>query len=259
MTARIPLVAGNWKLHRTVDESVSLACEVQRSVPERERVEVVIAPVFTALYAVREATRGGRPLGLAAQDVFWTDRGAFTGEVSAPLLRDVGCTYAVVGHSERRQLFGERDEDVRRKVEALLTHDLTPIVCIGETLEQRERGETESVVLGQLERAIAGLRAEQVAGLVLAYEPVWAIGTGRTAHPSDAQAVHVAIRHRIETIASRDSAQRIRILYGGSVKPENAVELMRQVDIDGALVGGASLDAASFLSIIEAAQQAATP
>ncbi len=253
---RTPLVAGNWKMHRTIGESVELARAVLHGLDRDARVEVVVAPVFTAIWAVHEALcsyeRGESRVGLAAQDVYWEPEGAFTGEVSAPLLKDAGCAYVIVGHSERRQLFGEQDEAVRRKVAALLSHGLTPIACVGETLEQREAGETEAVVLGQLDAALTGLDAGSVARVVLAYEPVWAIGTGRTAKPEDAQAVHAAIRGRLRERFG-DAAERVRILYGGSVKPENAAELMGQPDIDGALVGGASLKAESFLAIVRAA------
>lgn len=256
-SARTPLVAGNWKLHGTIAESVELARTVLHRLDRASQTEVVVAPAFTALWAVHQAlsTHGPREaarVGLAAQDVYWEDHGAFTGEVSAPLLKDVGCTYVIVGHSERRQLFGEQDDAVRRKAAALLSHGVTPIVCIGETLEQREAGRTEGVVLGQLDAALTGLDRGSVARVVIAYEPVWAIGTGRTAKAADAQAVHAAIRARLGE-RHGDAAEAVRILYGGSVKPDNAGELMAQPDIDGALVGGASLKADSFLAIVQAA------
>lgn len=248
---RTPLVAGNWKMHRTVGESVDLARAIMHRLERDARAEVVIAPVFTALFPVHEALGETARVRLAAQDVYWEAEGAFTGEVSAPLLKDVGCTYVIVGHSERRQLFGESDDAVRRKVGALLSHGLSAIVCVGETLEQREAGQTEAVVLGQLDQAVSGLST--LDRVVIAYEPVWAIGTGRTAQPSDAQAVHAALRARLESRFDAAQAAGVRILYGGSVKPGNAAELLGQPDIDGALVGGASLDADSFLSIIEVA------
>jgi triosephosphate isomerase len=252
MTGRTPLVAGNWKLHRTIAESVELARAVLHRLDRGTRTEVVIAPVFTALHAVHQALGEASRVGLAAQDVHWDDQGAYTGEVSAPLLKDAGCSHVIVGHSERRQLFGEQDDHVRRKVGALLSHGLVPIVCIGETLAQREAGETEAIVLGQLDAALDGLDADAVRRVVIAYEPVWAIGTGRTAKAADAQAVHAAIRARLAARFGA-SADRVRILYGGSVKPENAAELLGQPDIDGALVGGASLSADSFLAIVAAA------
>lgn len=251
MSNRTPLIAGNWKMHRGVDDSVALARAVLHRLDRNTSVEVLIAPVFTALYPVHEALGENARVKLGAQDVFWEDEGAFTGEVSAPLLKDVGCEYVIVGHSERRQHFGETDDMVRRKVGAVLSHGLSVIVCVGETLEEREAGRTEAVVLNQLDVAVRGLNT--LARMVIAYEPVWAIGTGRTAKPDDAQAVHAAIRRRLASRFGEAEAQAIRILYGGSVKPGNAAELLAQPDIDGALVGGASLDADSFLAIIEAA------
>jgi triosephosphate isomerase len=206
------------------------------------------------LYAVREAL-GGSAVKLAAQNVYWEDQGAYTGEVSAPLLRDVGCAYCIVGHSERRQLFGETNETVHRRVHALLSQGLVPILCVGETLAQREASETLDVVLGQLSRGLDGVGKTEAASLVVAYEPVWAIGTGRTASPADAQEVHAAIRERLGALYDEATASAMRILYGGSVKPENAATLMAEKDLDGALVGGASLNAESFAAIVDAAHQ----
>jgi triosephosphate isomerase (TIM) len=252
MTTRRSLIAGNWKLHNTIDASVALAKSVlERADPSG--AEIVVAPVFTALTAVREALRGSA-VGLSAQDVYFQDKGAFTGQVSAPLLRDVGCTYCIVGHSERRQFFGETDEGVRKKVRALLASDITPIVCVGESLEQREQGATLGVVLGQVAAGLAGFDASALAKLVIAYEPVWAIGTGKTATPADAQAVHAAIRAQLAHERGEAFAQATRILYGGSVKPDNAHELLHQADIDGALVGGASLTADQFMAIVAGAR-----
>ena len=225
-----------------------LARKVRYRADRETRVEAVVAPSFTALWAVHDALKGSR-VGVASQDVYWEDQGAFTGEVSAPQLKDAGCTYVIVGHSERRQLFAETNEQVRRKVGAVLSHRLTPILCVGETLEQRERGETETIVLGQVRAALEGLSTDAIAKTVIAYEPVWAIGTGKNAKPEDAQAVHAAIRGALDP----EVGARTRILYGGSVKPENAIELLGQADIDGALVGGASLKPDSFLAIFDAA------
>ena len=253
MTARKPLVAGNWKLHHGLRASEDLARAVAAGAGSDGAVEVVVAPVFTALHAVGAAL-AGTGVGLAAQDLHWDDQGAFTGEVSAPLLADVGCSHVIIGHSERRQLFGETDANVARKVGAALRHRLVPIVCVGETLEQREAGKTLSVVLGQLDAALAGLGADAVGGLVVAYEPVWAIGTGKVAKASDAQEVHAAIRARVSETIDAGAAAALRILYGGSVKADNAEELMGQPDIDGALVGGASLKAEQFLPIVRAAR-----
>lgn len=249
---RKPLVAGNWKLHNTQREATALA----KAVRERAGAavcEVVVAPVFTALSAVRDALSGSG-VGLAAQDVYFEPKGAFTGQVSAPLLADVGCSHCIVGHSERRQLFGETDEAVRRKVGALLDAGIRPIVCIGETLEQREAGATLGVVLGQLAAGLAGLETAALGELVIAYEPVWAIGTGKTATPEDAQAVHAAIRGALDHDRGGDFARGVRLLYGGSVKPDNAGALLGQPDIDGALVGGASLSAEQFMAIVAAAR-----
>ncbi|MFT3922407.1 MAG: triose-phosphate isomerase [Myxococcales bacterium] len=250
--SRRQLIAGNWKLHNTLAESVALARNVVAGAAQA-KAEVVVAPVFTALSAVREAL-GQSAVGLSAQDVYWEKKGAFTGEVSAPLLRDVGCSYCIVGHSERRQFFGETDESVRRKVRALLDAQLKPIVCVGESLEQREQGATLGVVVGQVSAGLAGFTNEALAEVVIAYEPVWAIGTGKTATPEDAQAVHAGIRAHLKAERGAAFADRVRILYGGSVKAENAAQLMAQPDIDGALVGGASLVLEQFMAIVAAAR-----
>jgi triosephosphate isomerase (TIM) len=257
---RRPIVAGNWKLHHGLRASAELASGVAAGLGamgsgQSSGVEVVVAPVFTALHHVHLAL-GESGIGLAGQDVHWDDQGAFTGQVSAPLLKDVGCTHVIIGHSERRQLFGETDERVRRKVGAALVHGLVPIVCVGETLAEREAGRTLTVVLGQLDAALEGITAEALRRLVVAYEPVWAIGTGKVASAADAQEVHAAIRARMGERVERAASQATRILYGGSVKPDNAAELMAQPDIDGALVGGASLQAEAFLAIVRAASPA---
>jgi len=245
------MVVGNWKLHKTTAEAAQLVRAIKGKLAGARDTEVGVAPVFTALETVGKALEGSN-IRLCGQDVHFEDQGAFTGEVSAPLLSDVACSMCIVGHSERRQLFGETDETVRKKLGALLSHELTPIVCIGETLEQREAGKALDVVRGQLDAAYQGVSAEQAAATVIAYEPVWAIGTGRTASPGDAQEVHEAIRARLrETYGA--VADGVRLLYGGSVKPNNAADLMAQGDIDGALVGGASLEADSFVAIAEAA------
>jgi triosephosphate isomerase len=248
--ARRPLIAGNWKLQNGLEASASLARGVAAGLDADGAAEVVLAPVFTALSTVAAALQG-TTIGLAGQDLHWEDKGAFTGEVSAPLLADVGCSHVIVGHSERRQLFGDTDATVRRKVEAALRGGLVPIACVGETLAEREAGRTLEVVLGQLEAILSGLAgADRV---VVAYEPVWAIGTGRVAKAEDAQEVHRAIRARAADLAGAAVADALRILYGGSVKADNAAGLLAQADIDGALVGGASLDASQFLAIVRAA------
>lgn len=249
---RRPVVAGNWKLNKTLAEACQTARDLKGRLAAARDCDVIIAPVFTALSQVREALEASG-IGLCAQDVFAQDQGAFTGEVSAPLLKDVGCKYCIVGHSERRHLFGETDDMVQAKVSALLGHELIPILCVGETLEQREAGQTLEVVLAQVSAGVGSLSAQEVSGLLIAYEPVWAIGTGRTASPEDAQEVHLAIREKLDESHGSQVARGIRILYGGSVKPANAAELMSQPDIDGALVGGASLSAESFAAIVHAA------
>ncbi len=247
MTRR-QLIAGNWKLHNTLAESVALATALRNGAASA-RCDIVVAPVCTALASVR-ATLQGCAIGLAAQDVYWVREGAYTGQVSAPLLRDVGCTFCIIGHSERRQFFGETDDTVRKKVRAALDAGLSPILCVGESLEQREQGATLGVVLGQLSAGLAGIDSAALVQLVIAYEPVWAIGTGRTATPDDAQAVHAAIRARLASDRGAAFAAGLRILYGGSVKPDNAQALLSQTDIDGALVGGASLVPEQFLAIV---------
>ncbi|MFI5305747.1 MAG: triose-phosphate isomerase [Polyangiales bacterium] len=260
MTAvlRRPLVAGNWKLHKNENEARALIAALRARLNDIGGVDVVVAPVFTALSTVREALTGSS-IRLGAQDVYWQAQGAFTGEVSAPLLKDVGCSHVIVGHSERRQLFSETNEDVRRKAAAVLAAGMTPIVCVGESLSQRENGETKAHVLRQVGDAVSGLGPDQMARLVLAYEPIWAIGTGRNAEPADAQQVHADIRGLLKERFGAPLAGATRILYGGSVKPDNARALMAQTEVDGALVGGASLDSDSFAAIVDAARHAGTP
>jgi triosephosphate isomerase len=249
---RKQLIAGNWKLHNTLGDAVALATAV-RDKTAQSKGEIVVAPVFTALTAVRDALAGSH-VGLSAQDVYWENKGAFTGQVSAPLLKDVGCTYCIVGHSERRQFFGESDETVRKKLRALIAAGVRPIFCVGESLEQREQGATVGVVLGQVSAGLAGIPSESLAELVIAYEPVWAIGTGKTATPADAQTVHAALRAQLVHERGADFGAKVRILYGGSVKADNAAQLLGQPDIDGALVGGASLVPEQFVAIALAAR-----
>jgi triosephosphate isomerase len=251
MTRR-QLIAGNWKLHNGLREALELATGVRERTAD-STAEVAIAPVFTALSAVHTALAGSH-VALSAQDVYWEAKGAFTGQVSAPLLKDVGCSYCIVGHSERRQFFGESDETVRRKLRALLASGIRPIFCVGETLEQREQGATLGVVLGQATAGLAGIATQELAQLVIAYEPVWAIGTGKTATPADAQAVHAALRAQLAHERGTPFASAVRILYGGSVKADNAAQLLEQPDIDGALVGGASLQLEQFVAIVAAAR-----
>jgi triosephosphate isomerase len=246
--ARTPILAGNWKMHGTTAEAAALAGGLARAVGSRTDREVIVAPPFTALAAVRDASRGTR-VALAAQNMHWEKKGAFTGEVSPPMLRDAGATHVILGHSERRALFGESSEVVRRKIESALAHDLTAIVCVGETLEQRDDGRTLAVVSAQVDAALRGLSPDECRRVIVAYEPVWAIGTGRVATCEQAQEVHAQIRSLLREIAL--PAEDIRILYGGSVKPDNVDGLMAEPDIDGALVGGASLEVESFVRIVE--------
>lgn len=255
MSSRKPLVAGNWKLYKNLKESAELAAAVvaTHTGGDISAREVAVAPVFTALSKVAEVLAGS-PVGLAAQDVFWETQGAFTGEVGPAQLADVGCRYVIVGHSERRQLFGETDDNVGRKAKAVLAHRMAPIVCVGETLQEREAGQAEAVVVRQLRAALAGIGAQEAARVVIAYEPVWAIGTGKTAEPRDAQEMHAAVRSTLAGLWTGALAEQVRILYGGSVKPDNAQSLMSQADIDGALVGGASLTIEAFSAIISAAK-----
>jgi triosephosphate isomerase len=249
---RRPFVAGNWKLHKTIDESVALVRELKRGLTAEPDCEVVVAPVYTALAAVRDELKGSF-IKLSAQNVHWIDQGAFTGEVSAPLLRDVGCDYVIVGHSERRQLFGETDDTVNKRVKAVLNCGMFVIICIGETLEERKAGKTFQRISSQVKAALNGLKPEESPRIVIAYEPVWAIGTGVNAEPVDVQQAHKAIRDLLAKQFNDSLANDMRILYGGSVKPENAASLIGQPDVDGALVGGASLTADSFIGIIKAA------
>ena len=246
---RRPLIAGNWKMYKTVPEAVALTAELRAGIA-RSDVDVVLGPPFTSLRAVAAAVKG-TAIGVAAQNMSAETEGAFTGEVSPLMLQDAGCTHVILGHSERRQIFGETDEGVAKKTEAAFRHGIAPIACVGETLAERESDRTNEVVERQTERALRGLSADQVAALVIAYEPVWAIGTGRTATPAQAQEVHALIRGLVARSHGEPAARAVRILYGGSVKPDNIGALMAQADVDGALVGGASLTAASFLKLVD--------
>jgi triosephosphate isomerase len=251
--ARVPFIAGNWKLNKTVAESLALVTEIKNAVASVRDVEVAVAPVFTALAAVAKRLEG-TAIGVAAQDCYWEDSGAWTGQVSVPLLKDVGCTWVIVGHSERRQHFGETDAGVNQKAKAVLKHGLKPIICIGETLQERDANQTLARVGTQLHAALEGIVADDARKVVIAYEPVWAIGTGRNATPAQAQEVHAFIRKELRS-AYREVADEVRIQYGGSVKPDNVATLMAEPDIDGALVGGASLTADSFIKLVRGGQQ----
>ena len=249
---RTPIIAGNWKLNKTVSEAVALTTTLKALVAESVGVEIIVAPPFTALSEV-SSTIADSNIRLAAQDVYWEDSGAFTGEISPRMLKDVGCDYVIIGHSERRQYFGETNENVNRKVKAALASDLKPILCVGEQLEEREAGNTEQIIESHITGGIAALSEADLLSSVIAYEPVWAIGTGKTATPAQAQEVHNFIRGLLAKAYSEATASQVCIQYGGSVKPENAAELMAQPDVDGALVGGASLDAESFAQIVKQA------
>jgi triosephosphate isomerase len=246
---RIPFIAGNWKMFKTVQEAVVFTKELRSLVKDVADVEIVIAPPFTAIHAVAEAARNTN-IGVSAQDLYWEREGAFTGAISAAMIKEAGAAYAIVGHSERRRLFGETDVTVNRKMMAAFLASLTPIVCIGETLEERERGEALVVLDRQIRDGLDHLTAEQVAQLVVAYEPVWAIGTGKTATPGQAGEAHAHIRGRLRQWFGASAAEACHVIYGGSVKQDNIRELMAEPDVDGALVGGASLDVNGFADIV---------
>ena len=253
---RTPFIAGNWKMFKTVSEAVSFVGDLHAVVRDVEGVDIVVAPVFTALHPVAEALRGTN-IAVAAQDVYWEREGAFTGEVSPAMIKEAGAPYVIVGHSERRRLFGESDAIVNRKVLAAIGAGLTPIVCIGETLEERERDETFAVLDRQIKDGLEHVSAAQVAALVIAYEPVWAIGTGRTATAAQAGEAHAHIRKRLRQWLGADAADACRVIYGGSVKSDNIREIIAEPDVDGALVGGASLDVRSFGEIVTKSRQPA--
>ena len=244
---RTPVIAGNWKMYKTARQAAETIRSLADLVKGVQGVEVVICPSFTALAAAVEAAKGS-PVAIGAQDCYWEKEGAFTGQVAVPMIADLGCSHCIVGHSERRQFFGETDATVDKKIEAVLANELNCIACVGETLAEREAGQTFAVLERQVRNGLS--RHLTSARLVIAYEPVWAIGTGKTATPVQAQEAHAFIRQVVAEAASPEAAQAVRILYGGSVKPDNIATLMAQPDVDGGLVGGASLDAASFAKIV---------
>ena len=246
---RKPVMAGNWKMYKTPAETTAFFEKFRPLAGQAEHCEIVICPPFTNLAAAVAAAQGMR-IHIGAQNIGWAKEGAFTGEISGPMIVAVGATYAIVGHSERRQYFAETDETVLKRTLAALEFGLTPIVCVGERLEERESGHTEAVLARQFQKGIAGLSEQQFARIVIAYEPVWAIGTGKTATPEIAADTHRAIRGQVRAKFGKEAGEAIRILYGGSVKPDNTRSLMAQPEIDGVLVGGASLDAVSFASIV---------
>ena len=250
MGNRRPLIAGNWKMYKTPQEAADTAKQLVEQVREVADVDIMIAPPFTALESVSRVIKNS-PVALGAQNLYWEDEGAYTGEISAPMLKSAGCQYAIIGHSERRQYFGETDKTVNQKIQAAIQVGLKPVFCIGETEQEREAEQTLSVLDKQVRKGLERLLPEQLDTLIIAYEPVWAIGTGKTATEDQAQEVHQFIRSLIEKSFGNDLSKSIRILYGGSVKPDNILNLMAMPDIDGALVGGASLSADSFSRIIK--------
>jgi len=247
---RTKIIAGNWKMNKTASEAAALIEEIKAELEGVSGVEVVVCPPSIDLKDAAAAVAGSS-VGLGAQNVHWAESGAFTGEISAAMLIDMGVKYVIIGHSERRQYFGETNETVNKRTKAALAAGLIPLVCVGETLEERDSGQMESVVVSQVRESLADL-GEDISSIVVAYEPVWAIGTGRTATPAQAQEVHALIRRTLAEISSGDMANKVRIQYGGSMKPDNAVELLGQPDIDGGLIGGAALQAASFAAIVKA-------
>ena len=247
---RLPIIAGNWKMYKTRGEAADLANALVAAVGTYDKVEVVLCPTFTSLDAVSQAIKGSK-IRLGAQNCHFEAEGAFTGEISLAMLKEAGVQFVIVGHSERRQYFNETDAAINKKATAIYAAGLTPIICVGEKLEEREAGKTDDVVSTQVKGCLAGLPADKVAASVIAYEPVWAIGTGKTATKEQAQEVHALIRKVVAGMFSQQVADAVRIQYGGSVKPENARELMAQPDVDGALVGGAALKADSFAAIVK--------
>jgi triosephosphate isomerase len=254
---RTPLVMGNWKMHGTLAEARALAGALRETLKRPRGVEVVVCPPFTALAAVAEVLAGS-PIRVGGQNCHWEASGAHTGEISPAMLAEAGCRYVIIGHSERRRELGETDEQINRKIQAVLAHNLTPALCIGETADERRQGLTFTTVEGQLRAGLAGLAPEAIARVVLAYEPVWAIGTGANATPGQATEVHGYLRGLLSELTSKETAQLIRIIYGGSVKADNIDALAAEPEIDGALVGGASLNAPGFVAIVRKAARAAT-
>jgi len=249
MAHRVPLIAGNWKMHKTGSQAAADAGKLKELVKTASNVEVMIAPTFTALFQVAGVVKGSH-IALGAQNLHWESQGAFTGEIAAQMLVDAGCTQVIIGHSERRQFFGETDETVNRKIQAAAAANLLPVFCIGETEAQRESGETFSVLDKQVQDGLKDFAFDGPASLVVAYEPVWAIGTGKTATREQAQEAHAYIRSLLKTLFGATVAESVRILYGGSVKPDNVKALMAMPDVDGALVGGASLDPETFSKLV---------
>lgn len=255
VTNQKPFIAGNWKMHKTIPEAVELVRALKTSEFKLSGAELVVIPPFTALSEIKKELEGSL-IKIGAQDFFWEKDGAYTGEISASMLKDAGCTYVVVGHSERRQYFGESNETVNKKIKTALTQRLTPIVCIGETLEERQKGMTIQKIEAQISEGLNGLDREDAEQIIVAYEPIWAIGTGLTASPEQAEEVHKFIRNKLAENYGKETASCAIILYGGSVKPENTFSLLKERDINGALVGGASLKSEFFIEIAKEAVKA---
>jgi len=250
-----PFLAGNWKMHKTIPEAVEMVKALKEESPQLTDAELVVIPPYTMLSEVKKIIEGST-IQLGAQNIFWEEKGAFTGEVSPPMLKDAGCQYVTIGHSERRQYFGETNETVNKKIKAALAHELTPIMCIGESLEEREKGNTMDKVGTQINSGLEGLGKDEIRRIVIAYEPIWAIGTGVTATPSQAEEVHSFIRKKLTEKYGNEIASYAIILYGGSVKPANTYSILKENNINGALVGGASLEADSFIQITKEAIKA---
>jgi triosephosphate isomerase (TIM) len=248
---RKPIIAGNWKMNKTLGEAKHFVEEVKGLIPKSDKVDSVVCAPALFLHGLKMEAEGSE-LKFGAQNMHFEDNGAFTGEISPVALKDMKIDYVIIGHSERREMFAETDESVNKKTHAAFNHGLAPIVCVGETLEEREQNKTKEIVEGQVEKALNNLTAEQVASTVIAYEPIWAIGTGKSSTAADANEVCAAIRQKVASLYSTDVSEKVRIQYGGSVKPQNIAEYMAETDIDGALVGGASLDPQSFLMLLEA-------
>ena len=254
---RTPLIVGNWKMNKTASEAAVLVRDLLKLLASSSEAEIVLAPPFTALDAVRSVLGSSSHVGLGAQNLYWESQGAYTGEISGPMLRDLGCRYVIVGHSERRTLFGEQNEDIRKKVRAALSHGLRPILCVGELLKEREAGQTETVITRQLSAGLDQITLQEMVSVTIAYEPVWAIGTGQAATSEQAVLVHRSIRNFLARTWNSEVASAIRLLYGGSVTPQNAASLLEPEEIDGALVGGACLKADSFATIATVAAKKA--
>lgn len=250
-----PFLAGNWKMHKTIPEAVEMVKALKEESPQLTDAELVVIPPYTMLSEVKKVIEGST-IQLGAQNIFWEEKGAFTGEVSPPMLKDAGCQYVTIGHSERRQYFGETNETVNKKIKAALAHELMPIMCIGESLEEREKGNTMDKVETQMNSGLEGLGKDEIRRIVIAYEPIWAIGTGVTATPSQAEEVHSFIRKKLTEKYGNEIASYAIILYGGSVKPANTYSILKENNINGALVGGASLEADSFIQITKEAIKA---